>query len=177
MSAFGWCLRQLTLSSSEPIPSVTVTCPVLHWTCWRACSYNSDSSTGQEFIPETSSALQRVGPDHQEILVGEGAVLLFIFLFSHIPWALSSPLQSQLLPVMTRFRDFLFLGHCWGWWNLHPCEGLCVLWDFLRKLLWFGVRVRLWQDKEEKHYPYLDRDDRSTCNPVYINDNPSTFVA
>lgn len=177
MSAFGWCLRGLKLSSSEPIPRVSVTCPVLHWTCWRVCSYSSDSSSGQEFIPETNSALQRVGPDHQEILIGEGAVLLSFLPFSHIPWALSSPLQSQPLSVITRFRDFLFLGHCWGWRKLRSCEGLCVLWDYLRRLLWLGVRVRLWPDKEEKHYRCLDCDDRSTCNPVYIDDNPLAFIA
>ena len=169
--------EDLKSSSSEPMPRVTVTCPVSHRTCWRVCSDTSDSSTGQDFISETDSALQAVGPDCQEILEGEGAALFFFLLFSRITWALSSPLQSHGLPVITRFTNFQYLGHCWGWWKLHPCKGLCMLWDILRGLLWFGVRARLWQDNEEKHSLCLACDDRSTCYHVHIDDNPLTFVA
>lgn len=158
------------------MPRVTATCPVSHRTCWRVCSDSSDSSTGQDFISETGSALQRVSPDCQEISEGEGPALFFFLLSSRITWALSSPLQTHPLPVVTRFTNFQYLGHSWGWWKLHPCETY-MLWDILGELLWFGTWARIWQDNEEKHSLCQACDDRSTCNHVHLDDNPLTFVA
>lgn len=120
---------------------LTVACPLSHQTCWRVCNDTSDSSTGQDLIPETGPALQRLGPDCQEILEGEVAALFFFLPFSHITQALFSPLQSHPSPVITRFTHFQYLRHYWGWCQLHPCEGPCILWDILRELLWFAARA------------------------------------